>query len=170
MNSTLIDRATSQNHKLWRSKSEVELLESEAGAKHQDTETCVKDRSQGPTQTVLQEPKHIQSLEVPSEGSEMATENLCPPRPGGEQEGEESEREETESSDDNTTQYSIHPPHDCPYLLLLQGCRPTQVPHSQVQNDCPTLSQTVPDFPRLSHCIPEFQISHPPNVVLVLHV
>uniref|UniRef100_A0A671VJ27 Si:ch211-176g6.2 n=1 Tax=Sparus aurata TaxID=8175 RepID=A0A671VJ27_SPAAU len=30
--------------------------------------------------------------------------------------------EETESSDDNTTQYSIHPPQDCPYLLLLQGC------------------------------------------------
>uniref|UniRef100_A0A673ANK4 Si:ch211-176g6.2 n=1 Tax=Sphaeramia orbicularis TaxID=375764 RepID=A0A673ANK4_9TELE len=35
-------------------------------------------------------------------------------------------REETESSDDNTTQYSIHPPHDCPYLLLLQGCSLTQ--------------------------------------------
>uniref|UniRef100_A0A3Q4HAI5 Ras-associating and dilute domain-containing protein-like n=1 Tax=Neolamprologus brichardi TaxID=32507 RepID=A0A3Q4HAI5_NEOBR len=30
------------------------------------------------------------------------------------------------SSDDNTTQYSIHPPHDCPYLLLLQGYNPAQ--------------------------------------------
>ncbi|XP_051770947.1 ras-associating and dilute domain-containing protein isoform X2 [Ctenopharyngodon idella] len=32
-----------------------------------------------------------------------------------------SEREETESSDDNATQYSIHPPLDFPYFLLLQG-------------------------------------------------
>ncbi|XP_056326003.1 ras-associating and dilute domain-containing protein [Danio aesculapii] len=31
------------------------------------------------------------------------------------------EREETESSDDNCTQYCIHPPTHCPYLLLLQG-------------------------------------------------
>nr|XP_019949687.1 PREDICTED: ras-associating and dilute domain-containing protein-like isoform X2 [Paralichthys olivaceus] len=31
------------------------------------------------------------------------------------------EKEETESSDDNTTQYSIHPPFDFPYFLLLQG-------------------------------------------------
>ncbi|KAF7698080.1 ras-associating and dilute domain-containing protein-like [Silurus meridionalis] len=31
------------------------------------------------------------------------------------------EKEETESSDDNTTQYSIHPPSDFPYFLLLQG-------------------------------------------------
>uniref|UniRef100_H3CJK5 Si:ch211-176g6.2 n=1 Tax=Tetraodon nigroviridis TaxID=99883 RepID=H3CJK5_TETNG len=45
---------------------------------------------------------------------------------GESEKGEESEREETESSDDNTTQYSIHPPHDCPYLLLLQGCSPAQ--------------------------------------------
>ncbi|XP_056871822.1 ras-associating and dilute domain-containing protein-like [Takifugu flavidus] len=31
------------------------------------------------------------------------------------------EKEETESSDDNTTQFSIHPPFDFPYFLLLQG-------------------------------------------------
>ncbi|RXM31497.1 Ras-associating and dilute domain-containing protein [Acipenser ruthenus] len=31
------------------------------------------------------------------------------------------EKEETESSDDNTTQYSIHPPFELPYFLLLQG-------------------------------------------------
>ncbi|XP_051904135.1 ras-associating and dilute domain-containing protein-like [Hippocampus zosterae] len=31
------------------------------------------------------------------------------------------EKEETESSDDNATQYSIHPPFDFPYFLLLQG-------------------------------------------------
>ncbi|XP_054616127.1 ras-associating and dilute domain-containing protein-like isoform X5 [Dunckerocampus dactyliophorus] len=31
------------------------------------------------------------------------------------------EKEETESSDDNSTQYSIHPPFDFPYFLLLHG-------------------------------------------------
>lgn len=38
-----------------------------------------------------------------------------------------SEREETESSDDNATQYSIHPPLDFPYFLLLQGFSYRQV-------------------------------------------
>uniref|UniRef100_A0A8C6PGT9 Ras association and DIL domains 2a n=1 Tax=Nothobranchius furzeri TaxID=105023 RepID=A0A8C6PGT9_NOTFU len=38
------------------------------------------------------------------------------------------EKEETESSDDNTTQYSIHPPFDFPYFLLLQGYNHRQVP------------------------------------------
>ncbi|XP_014351310.1 ras-associating and dilute domain-containing protein [Latimeria chalumnae] len=33
----------------------------------------------------------------------------------------ETEKEETESSDDNMTQYSIHPPFEFPYFLLLQG-------------------------------------------------
>lgn len=69
---------------------------------------------------------------VPSKGdggSQAKTETLCPSRPRGEQEGEESEREETESSDDNTTQYSIHPPQDCPYLLLLHGRSLVQVSH-----------------------------------------
>uniref|UniRef100_A0A3Q3W3Z8 Uncharacterized protein n=1 Tax=Mola mola TaxID=94237 RepID=A0A3Q3W3Z8_MOLML len=79
--STLIERTTGRNHKLWRSKSEKNLLESDTVNK-QD-----------------------------------ADHNKC---------REESEREETESSDDNNTQYSIHPPHDCPYLLLLQGCSPAQ--------------------------------------------
>lgn len=37
-----------------------------------------------------------------------------------------SEREETESSDDNATQFSIHPPRDSPYLLLLHGYSSTQ--------------------------------------------
>ncbi|XP_051888957.1 ras-associating and dilute domain-containing protein-like isoform X2 [Pristis pectinata] len=32
-----------------------------------------------------------------------------------------SEKEETESSDDSSTQYSIHPPFEFPYFLLLQG-------------------------------------------------
>lgn len=37
------------------------------------------------------------------------------------------EKEETESSDDITTQYSIHPPFDFPYFLLLQGYSHRQV-------------------------------------------
>lgn len=37
------------------------------------------------------------------------------------------EKEETESSDDNTTQFSIHPPFDFPYFLLLQGYNHRQV-------------------------------------------
>lgn len=85
-----------------------------------DTKQCYEQSKANPEQS------HIHSHEV-SEidvGLEAKKETLCP---RGEREGKESEREETESSDDNTTQYSIHPPHDCPYLLLLQGCSPAQV-------------------------------------------
>ncbi|XP_070783451.1 ras-associating and dilute domain-containing protein [Enoplosus armatus] len=123
--STLIERTVGRGHKLWRSKSEMDLLDSETEAK-QDA-----GRSESLSQTSVQSPEaspeqdHVQGLAVPSGGgggSPAKTETLCPSRPRGEREGEESEREETESSDDNTTQYSIHPPHDCPYLLLLQGC------------------------------------------------
>ncbi|XP_024243667.2 ras-interacting protein 1-like isoform X2 [Oncorhynchus tshawytscha] len=56
---------------------------------------------------------NVPPLEDP--GSETYTEPLCPSPEM------EREREETESSDDNVTLYSIHPPQDCPYLLLLQG-------------------------------------------------
>ncbi len=119
----------------------MDLLDSVTETK-QDHEKCHKDRSESLNQTSAQgnelpktspEQSRIHSLTVPSEGdggSQAKTETLCPSRSREEeQEGEESEREETESSDDNTTQYSIHPPHDCPYLLLLQGCSLTQVSH-----------------------------------------
>ncbi|XP_076743342.1 ras-associating and dilute domain-containing protein isoform X3 [Maylandia zebra] len=124
--STLIEKTMSRSQKLWRSKSEMDLLETKHDTDH---EKRVKDESECPNQTSVQsfehpEQNHIHSLAAPSEGAK--TENLCPSRPRGEQEVEESEREETESSDDNTTQYSIHPPHDCPYLLLLQGYNPAQ--------------------------------------------
>lgn len=122
----------------------MDLLDSDTVTLKQDTaqDKCVKDRSESLTQASLQsyerpetspEQNHIHSLAAPSEGdgrSPAKTETLCPSRPRDEREGEESEREETESSDDNTTQYSIHPPHDCPYLLLLQGCSPAQVCNS----------------------------------------
>ncbi|KAK9530793.1 hypothetical protein VZT92_012275 [Zoarces viviparus] len=137
--STLIERTAGRGHTLWRSKSEMDLLDSDTEAKQDsDRDECRKERSESLNQTSAQsseglgrspEQNRIHGPAVPSEGdggSQPKTEGLCPPRPRGEREGEESEREETESSDDNTTQYSIHPPHDCPYLLLLQGCSPAQ--------------------------------------------
>ena len=121
----------------------MDLLDSETETgQDTDRDKCHHDRSESLNQISVQtherpkttqEQSHIHSLAAPSEGDggpPAKTETLCPPRPRGEREGEESEREETESSDDNTTQYSIHPPHDCPYLLLLQGCSLTQVSHS----------------------------------------
>ncbi|XP_068439618.1 ras-associating and dilute domain-containing protein isoform X2 [Clinocottus analis] len=137
--STILGRTMGRGHRLWRSKSEMDLLDSDTEAKEDgDHDACRKDRSESLTQTLAQsserpgtspEQNGIHSPAVPTEGDggpQPKTEGLCPPRPRGEREGEESEREETESSDDNTTQYSIHPPHDCPYLLLLQGCSPAQ--------------------------------------------
>ncbi|XP_059180894.1 ras-associating and dilute domain-containing protein-like [Centropristis striata] len=133
--STLIERTMGRGHKLWRSKSEMDLIDSDTETKQDTSRT---QDSESLNQTSVQsyqclktspEQNHIHSLAVPSEGnggSQAKTETLCPSRPRGEREVEESEREETESSGDNTTQYSIHPPHDCPYLLLLQGCSLTQ--------------------------------------------
>ncbi|XP_029383725.1 ras-associating and dilute domain-containing protein [Echeneis naucrates] len=134
--STLIDRTMGRNHKLWRSKSEMDLLDSDTGTK-QDTnrETCAKDLSESLNQMPAQisesskispEQNHIHSLKAPPQGSQAKTETLCPSKPRGKHGGQESQREEMESSDDNNTQYTIHPPHNCPYLLLLQGCSPTQ--------------------------------------------
>ncbi|XP_029311731.1 ras-associating and dilute domain-containing protein [Cottoperca gobio] len=133
--STLIERTNGRGYKLWRSKSEMDLIDSDTETKQDtDHDQCQKDRSSSLNQTSEQsyehsktspEQNHIHSLAAPAEGdggSQAKTETLCPSRLRGEREGEESEREETESSDDSTTQYSIHPPHDCPYLLLLQGC------------------------------------------------
>ncbi|KAM9425904.1 ras-associating and dilute domain-containing protein-like [Pholidichthys leucotaenia] len=101
--STLIERTTGRTHKLWRSKSEMDLLDPD------DEHTGGQSESPASDQGSRRAPQPAR------------TETLCSPR-----QGEESEREETESSDDNTTQYSIHPPHDCPYLLLLQGHSPTK--------------------------------------------
>lgn len=114
VNSTLIQRTMGQSRKLWRSRSEMDILDS-------DTKQCYEQSKTNPKQS------HIHSHKTLSEkdgGLQSKKETLCLM---GEREGEESEREETESSDDNTTQYSIHPPHDCPYLLLLQGYSPAQV-------------------------------------------
>ncbi|KAM3592333.1 uncharacterized protein V6R79_016753 [Siganus canaliculatus] len=131
--STLIEKTMGRSLKLWRSKSEMDLLDSDTKQDSNGDESH-RDQSSSLSLTsahsyehpkISQEQSHIHSLAVPSEGdggSQAKTETLCPPRPRAEREGEESEREETESSDDNSTQYTIHPPQDCPYLLLLHGC------------------------------------------------
>ncbi|XP_054612941.1 ras-associating and dilute domain-containing protein isoform X2 [Dunckerocampus dactyliophorus] len=136
VNSSLIERTISRSQKLWRSKSEMDLIDADAETK-KDQDKSSQDQRESLNGTSVESWKGPEArpeqndieLAVPSQrdgGLQAKTETLCPPRPRGEQEGEESEREETESSDDNTTQYSIHPPHDCPYLLLLHGCSSIQ--------------------------------------------
>ncbi|XP_068161220.1 ras-associating and dilute domain-containing protein-like isoform X2 [Antennarius striatus] len=131
--SSLMEKTMGQSHKLWRSKSEMDLLDSDPDAKknpvHDELRESLKQTSVRSYERLKRSPEqsHIHSPAFPYEGdggAQTKTETLCPSR--GEREGEESEREETESSDDSTTQYSIHPPQDCPYLLLLQGCSVTQ--------------------------------------------
>nr|XP_040031729.1 ras-associating and dilute domain-containing protein-like isoform X8 [Gasterosteus aculeatus aculeatus] len=136
--STLIENTSKRGHKLWRRKSEMDLLDFDTGTKQESgRDECCKDRSKSLNQTSLQsserpEQNCIQSPAVFSEGnsgSQPKTEGLCPPTLRDEREGEESEeseREATESSNDNTILYSIHPPHDCPYLLSLQAFSPAQ--------------------------------------------
>lgn len=77
----------------------------------------------------------VSPLEDP--GSETYTEPLCPSPEM------EREREETESSDDNVTLYSIHPPQDCPYLLLLQGYCNRQVGHTVLHSLTPRVPRTT---------------------------
>nr|XP_057918481.1 ras-associating and dilute domain-containing protein isoform X2 [Doryrhamphus excisus] len=134
VNSSLIERTISRSQKLWRSKSQIDLLDVDT-KKDQDKSSQNQRESLNGTSVKSCECPEARpeqngiELAVPSQGdggSQAKTENLCPSRRRSEQEGEESEREETESSDDNTTQYSIHPPHDCPYLLLLHGCSSVQ--------------------------------------------
>uniref|UniRef100_A0A665WW31 Si:ch211-176g6.2 n=1 Tax=Echeneis naucrates TaxID=173247 RepID=A0A665WW31_ECHNA len=107
----------------------------EKTSRDKDTVTAGRDLSESLNQMPAQisesskispEQNHIHSLKAPPQGSQAKTETLCPSKPRGKHGGQESQREEMESSDDNNTQYTIHPPHNCPYLLLLQGCSPTQ--------------------------------------------
>lgn len=114
VNSTLIQRTMGRSQKLWRSRSEMDILDS-------DTKQCYEQSKTNPEQSPI---RSHGDLSEGDGGSQAKKETLCL---RGEREVEESEREETESSDDNTTQYFIHPPHDCPYLLLLHGNSPAQV-------------------------------------------
>ncbi|KAK3559879.1 hypothetical protein QTP86_026192 [Hemibagrus guttatus] len=58
-------------------------------------------------------PEHQQSLKSQSGGKDSEAYKELPCEAG--------RKEETESGDDNCTQYSIHPPVHFPYFLLLQG-------------------------------------------------
>ncbi|XP_028332317.1 ras-associating and dilute domain-containing protein [Gouania willdenowi] len=124
--STLIQRTAAHTHKLWRSKSELDILDVEIKV----NDAVIRNPSGSLNQSLKQNGIHY--LEAPCGGdggqSSTDTEVLCPPTrgPRAERGPDESEREETESSRDSTTLYSIHPPHECPYLLLLQGCTLTQ--------------------------------------------
>ncbi|KAJ0060254.1 hypothetical protein NL108_005837 [Boleophthalmus pectinirostris] len=111
--STLMERSSVRGA-LWRSRSSTDMLDCHAqqSPRHQ-------------SQTSLQicelpttDPEHSVS-EAGDSGAR--TEALCEPGTGAERGATEWEREETESSGDSSTQYSIHPPQDCPYLLLLRG-------------------------------------------------
>ncbi|KAM6951489.1 ras-associating and dilute domain-containing protein [Aplochiton taeniatus] len=138
--STLIEKAAFRGQSLWRSRSEMDLLAPDDTQQNASISSFQKshrenhekhcdhdperlpdlNRKQNPKQNPLESPSQNR-LVAPQEkgGSGANTESLC-------EERQESEREETESSDDNITQYSIHPPQDCPYLLLLQGNSPAQ--------------------------------------------
>lgn len=121
----------------------MDLLDEEAKHDTHTKDLHSLDPASGPSSKSLiasPEQNGIHGAAVLSEvdaESEAKTESLCVPGPRGEREGEESEREETESSDDNTTQYSIHPPQDCPYLLLLQGCSLAQVFDQTAHSEAP---------------------------------
>uniref|UniRef100_A0A8C5HU16 Ras-associating and dilute domain-containing protein-like n=1 Tax=Gouania willdenowi TaxID=441366 RepID=A0A8C5HU16_GOUWI len=64
--------------------------------------------------------RSLSDMDLSAMGAE-ARRNVLREDPAAEADKEEREKEETESSDDNSTQYSIHPPFDFPYFLLLQG-------------------------------------------------
>jgi len=88
----------------WRSLSEMDLLAMEA------------ETGRAPLQTTPPPPLG-EDPEVEADKEALLLRRL---RLGG-------EKEETESSDDHSTQFSVHPPFDFPYFLLLQGYSHKQV-------------------------------------------
>ncbi|CAL8304692.1 unnamed protein product [Lota lota] len=155
--STLIEKASGRGPSLWRSRSEMDLLDVAADPQpspstpppppcHQADHNHNHKQKQNPNsalstsathgwdQNNMHRGVHCLSVSYPAGVGEAGadTESLC--RRGREERrsGERGERggrggrgeSETESSDDSGTQYSIRPPRDCPYLLLLQGCSP----------------------------------------------
>ncbi|XP_076024045.1 ras-associating and dilute domain-containing protein-like [Genypterus blacodes] len=120
--STLLQRPAGPDQNLWRSSSEVDLLDPTQQDPHQDEgHGNAAGRS---AKSEEQNHIHLQVAPPPH------TETLCPERERGERGADRSEREETESSDDSNTHTHththIHPPHHCQYLLLLQGASLSQ--------------------------------------------
>ncbi|KAM8876450.1 ras-associating and dilute domain-containing protein isoform 1-T1 [Synchiropus picturatus] len=125
--STLIEKKTDQQGH-GRNRSVLDL--SHVGKAKDELISCLEESlgqdSNAPSESFKEDYVQLTSAPEEESGQQDETETLCPLESGGEREAEESEREETESSDDNNTQFSIHPPRDCPYLLLLQGYSLTQ--------------------------------------------
>lgn len=71
--------------------------------------------------------RSLSEMDVSTMGKEASETHNAPQQEDPEAEADKeahrlnAEKEETESSDDNNTQYSIHMPFDFPYFLLLQG-------------------------------------------------
>ncbi|KAK7918827.1 hypothetical protein WMY93_010111 [Mugilogobius chulae] len=105
--STLTERSGGRS-KLWRSKSSTDMLD-------RDADKSPAHQSQNSLQIFEFPQTGPEQRHIEARSEEATTEALC------EREAGEWEREETESSGDSGAQYSIHPPHDCPYLLLLRG-------------------------------------------------
>ncbi|KAI7797223.1 putative ras-associating and dilute domain-containing protein-like [Triplophysa rosa] len=91
------DGAEDSRHNLFRSVSETNVT---ADSQSTCIRSCREALKNGKDQLQGEEPE-----------AEAYKATHCPAN----------EREETESSDDNSTQYSIHPPLEFPYFLLLQG-------------------------------------------------
>lgn len=77
--------------------------------------------------------RSLSEMDVSTMGKEASETHNAPQQEDPEAEADKeahrlnAEKEETESSDDNNTQYSIHLPFDFPYFLLLQGYSHRQV-------------------------------------------
>ncbi|KAL2077999.1 hypothetical protein ACEWY4_025684 [Coilia grayii] len=102
---------------LWRSRSEADIVIEEPSAEDTESPSSPVSSNGGP------------GFEVdPSrEGGDGAGDRAGPgPESYKDAHCPVPEREETESSDGKGTQYSIHPPLDFPYFLLLQGYSPRQ--------------------------------------------
>lgn len=107
-----------QARRLQKSRSRVASLFVDASSDGEDAPNIWRSLSEMDLMTTAKEAAGTQHAAL-REDAEAEAENEAR-RLGG-------EKEETESSDDNTTQYSIHPPFDFPYFLLLQGYNHRQV-------------------------------------------
>ncbi|CAL8282666.1 unnamed protein product [Merluccius merluccius] len=119
-----------QHHKADRNHNHKQNQNPNSALSTSSTHGWDQKRNPGLQRNNFQRGVHSPSVSYPTEMGEAGlqaggvavadTESLCQI---GREERERGESE-TESSDDSGTQYSIHPPRDCPYLLLLRGYRP----------------------------------------------
>ncbi|KAF7648327.1 hypothetical protein LDENG_00158530 [Lucifuga dentata] len=116
--STLIERTAGRSQNLWRSRSETDLLDSDTESK-QDGDRDQSQKNESESGKNSAEPQH-DLIHVHNRAERHGEPQAATRREGGERRGDEPRR------DTESTRYSIHPPHTCPYLLLLQGADHTQ--------------------------------------------